>query len=257
MSCILRSLDNPLLSGLALGLSSSKEGLLSVSPQFYPCCTGAGQAWDNRLKGYHVCALKERLVRLNVLMAFYSKCYPDSARLPFQVTPAWCNQILQELAGSFKRDRLPATVSYTSRKAQASVLWSKAFAAIWRFGMDVRFCRLTDFDPSELSQLTKVSPKPFAIFIDQIDKLWDPQILEALEFVIQQTYNSQAFLWMEFVHEPMVGGDGDAMNLRQSIARKLSKMKDKHPLDYLGPDALSRLHGLAGIHHKTGGQTHA
>ena len=257
MSCILRSLDNPLLSGLSLGLSSTKEGTLSVSPQFFPCCAGSGQAWDNRLNGYRICALKGRMTRLHDLMTFYSKCYPDTARMPFQVTPAWCNQILQELAGTFKRDRLPATVSYTSQKGQPSILWSKAFGAIWRFGMDVRFCRLTDFDPSELSQLTKMSTKPFAIFLDQVDKLWDPQVLEALEYVVQQTYNSQAFLWMEFVHEPMVGGDSDAMNVRQSIARKVSKLKDKHPLDYLGRDSLSRLQCLAGINHKSGSPTHA
>ncbi len=259
MSCILRSLDNPLLSGLALGLTSTKEGALSISPQFFPCCTGQGLSWNSRLNGYHVCALKARLAKLDELMKTYAACFPNSTRFPFQVTPAWSNQILQELAGTFKHDRLPANVTYANQKTQPSLLWSKAFAAIWRFGMDVRFARITSFNPSELSALTKSSDKPFAIFIDQVDKLWDPAVLEAVEYVIQQTYNCQSFLWMDFVHEPALSATADEpmSNVRQAIARRLSKIKDRHPLDMLSRDSLSRLQNLSGIQHLSGNPAHA
>ncbi len=258
MSCILRNLDNPLLSGLALGLTASKDGPLAVSPQFFPCCSGNGQAWDQRRSGYHICSLKARMSRLHDLMGLYARYYPDTARLPFQVTPAWANQILQELAGVFKRDTLPGSISYSSQKAQPSLLWSKAFASIWRFGMDVRMARLTAFDPEELMRLTRTSDKPIAIFIDQIDKLWDPAILEALEYVIQQAYNAEAFLWLEFYHEPSISeSENGTPNLRQTLSRRVSKLKDRHPLDHLGPDALSRLQLMTGIHHKPGTPTHA
>lgn len=258
MDCILRSLDNPLLSGLSLGLSATKEGQVSINPQFFPCCGGEAQAFDVRKNGFQMCALKGRLSRLHELMAFYTKCFPDTARMPFQATPAWTNQILQELAGTFKRDLMPAAISYTAQKTQPSLLWSKAFAAIWRFGMDVRFCRITDFDALELSRATKASDKPSAIFLDQIDKLWDPQIVEAVEYVIQQAYNAHSFIWLEFVHEPAITtGAHETLDVRQTLTRRLSKLKDKHPLDHLSRDALSRLESMSGIHHKSGNSAHA
>jgi hypothetical protein len=260
MSCILRSLDNPMLSGLALGLTSSKDGALSISPQFFPCCAGVGLSWDEVREGCRVCPLKSRLDRLQRLMKDYIRHFPQSSRYPFQLTPAWSNQILQELAGTFKGDRLPANVSYSSnQKAQPSLLWSKAFAAIWRFGIDVRFARITDFDPSELSALTRASDKPFAIFLDQVDKLWDPGILEAVEYVVQQTYNYRGFLWLDFVHQPALAQQSEeaTSNVRLAVARRLAKIKDRHPLDLLSRDCLSRLQNISGIHHPSKGHMHA
>lgn len=257
-ACVLHNLDNPLLSGLSLGLSFSKEQTLSLSPQMFPCCQGNGFAWDDQARGYHACNLKARLFRLQDLLNRYQRSFPNSPRHPYQVTAAWSHQILLELAGVFRHDRPPAAVSYTSQRNQPSLLWSKAFAAVWRFGMDVRIARLTDFDPLELSRLTAGSDKPFAIFIDQVDKLWDPAIVEAVEFVVQQTYNAQAFLWIEFVHEQGMAGEesGDG-NLRESLSRRLKKIKDKHPLDLLSRDCLSRLQGLSGIKHQSGNGPHA
>lgn len=251
-SCILQNLDNPLLSGLSLGLSFTKEQTLSLSPQMFPCCQGNGFAWDDRHRGYHACSLKGRIFRLQDLLARYQKTFPNQTRYPYQVTAAWSHQILQELAGVFRHDRLPATVSYTSQKTQPSLLWSKAFAAVWRFGMDVRFARLTDFNPVELARLTADSDKPFAIFIDQVDKLWDPAIIEAVEYVVQQTYNSQAFLWIEFVHEQGMNDEATDGSVRSSITKRLQKLKDKHPLDLLSRDCLSRLQNLSGIKHQSG-----
>jgi hypothetical protein len=251
-SCVLQNLDNPLLSGLSLGLSFTKDQSLSLSPQMFPCCQGNGFAWDDRQRGYHACSLKGRIFRLQDLLSRYQKAFPNQTRFPYQVTAAWSHQILQELAGVFRHDRLPATVSYTSQKTQPSLLWSKAFASVWRFGMDVRFARLTDFNPVELQRLTAETDKPFAIFIDQIDKLWDPAIIEAIEYVVQQVYNSQAFLWMEFVHEQGMNDEPGDGTVRGSIAKRLQKLKDKHPLDLLSRDCLSRLQSLSGIKHQSG-----
>ncbi|MBC7531109.1 MAG: hypothetical protein H7318_05975 [Oligoflexus sp.] len=256
--CVLHNLDNPLLSGLSLGLAFTKEQTLSLSPQMFPCCKGNGFAWDDNARGYHACNLKARLFRVQDLLNCYQRAFPNTSRFPYQVTPAWSHQILQELAGVFRHDRLPASVSYTSQRNQASLLWSKAFAAVWRFGMDVRIARLTDFNPIKLTQLTAASDKPFAIFIDQVDKLWDPAIVEAVEFVVQQTYNSQAFLWIEFVHEQGMAGEEVADgSVRSSLTNRIKKLKDKHPLDLLSRDCLSRLQGLSGIKHQSGKEPHA
>ena len=256
--CVLHNLDNPLLSGLSLGLAFTKDQTLSLSPQMFPCCKGNGFAWDDKAHGYHACNLKARLFRLQEVLNRYNRTFPNTSRWPYQVTPAWSHQILQELAGVFRHDRPPASISYTSQRNQPSLLWSKAFAAVWRFGMDVRIARLHDFNPVELTALTAGSDKPFAIFIDQVDKLWDPAIVDALEFIVQQTYNSQAVLWVEFVHEQSMGAEeGTDGTVRGSIARKLQKRKDKHPLDLLSRDCLSRLQGLSGIKHQSGNEPHA
>jgi len=247
-----------MLSGLSLGLAFTKEQVLSLSPQMFPCCRGNGFAWDDTSCGYHACNLKARLFRVQDLLNRYQRYFPNSTRFPHQVTPAWSHQILQELASVFDNVRPPASVSYTSQRTQASLLWSKAFAAVWRFGMDVRVTRLTEFNALELSQLTAASDKPFAIFIDQVDKLWDPAIVEALEYIVQQAYNAQTYLWIEFVHEQSMGAeDASDGTVRGGIARRLKKLKDKHPLDLLSRDCLSRLQGLSGIKHQSGNDSHA
>ncbi|MBC7661217.1 MAG: hypothetical protein H7249_16085 [Chitinophagaceae bacterium] len=256
-SCVLHNLDNPLLAGVSLGLAFTKEQTLSLSPQMFPCCKGNGFAWDSRSYGYHACNLKARLFRLQDILNRYTRTFPSTTRFPYQVTPAWSHQVLQELAAVFRHDRPPASISYTTQRNQPSMLWTKAFAAVWRFGMDVRIARLTDFNPVELATLTAGTDKPFAIFIDQVDKLWDPGIVEAVEYVVQQAYNAQAFLWIEFVHDQSTGPDESDGTVRGNIARKLQKLKDKHPLDLLSRDCLSRLQGLSGIKHHSGNAPNA
>lgn len=249
MKCTLHSLDNPLLNGISLGLKLPKEGKVALDASFFPCCAGSGQAFDPRKNSIHFCELKKRLSRLQTLLEFYEECYPVSTRSPFQLSPADSNKVLLNLASVFKHDTLPASVTIVERKGPPSHLWTKAFAAIWRFGVDVRFSRINGFDLRELERVTRTSDEPIAIFIDQIENLNDPYHRESLDYIIQRAYNAQAFLWLEFFDDKSQKMSSDDIpDLKQFFRQKTSSIREKtHPLDELGADAISRLKSMSGV----------
>ncbi len=250
-ACILRNLDNPMLSGLSIGLRFSQNNALELNPAMFPCCAAQGAAWDQKLNALHSCQLKSRLARLADLMARFRKTYPKAVKNPTQISPEASHNILIELAGVFKHDKHPATLSYSNQRFQPSILWSKAFAAVWRYGMDVRIARLKAFDPVQVSYLTAPSDRPYALFIDQVEDLWDPIMAETVEHIVQQAYNAQAFLWIEFFNEDTrTDRSPSVTNLKEAYSKRIKKLKDQHPLDQLSRDCISRLQSMSGVIHR-------
>lgn len=257
-TCILRNLDNPLLNGIALGLELGKDQVLSASRDMFPCCKGDSYAWHPESRSVERCALHARIGRLQALLGDFRKNWPQSQRLPHQVPPAYGHQLLEELAGVFRHDRPQATISFTSQKQQASLLWSKAFASIWRYGIEARIRHWESFDPKAVTDITAGSQKPVAIFLEHVDKLWDPQNAENFEFIVQQVYNSGYPIWIDFVQEVESNAAQD-QTLRSQLARKIQKLKSKNPLDHLSQDCLSRLRNMSGLNLQSneGAKTHA
>ncbi len=252
---MISTLDNPLLNGLALGLTFHEDGGVSPQSGLYPCCQAAGGAWDENLYAYRSCKLGTRLKRVQGLVQQFRRQWPKATRSPQQVSPQVGGQILQELAAVFRHDQAPATLTMQTTRAQASgsaspsVLWSKALASVWRFGVETRVINLQNVDPKNLAAFTAESGGQAAWFVEQVEKLWDPATAETFEYIVQRAYNAEAFLWVDL----RLDGDCRQLNdaaadfsVKASISRKIAKLRQQHPLDCISRDCLSRLQSLSG-----------
>ena len=247
-ACVLSNLDNPLLNGLTLGLSCQEEGQISLQTDMFPCCLAQGMAWDDHLGGIRTCSLQSRLHRVQKLFFMFHKTWPKAKRGPHQISAAVSSTILQEVAAVLKRDSPPVQIVFSGQKNSSSLVWSKALAALWRFGVEARVLNLLKSDAKDMVAFTKDHHGPLALFVEHIDKLWDPQHAEALEHLVQRAYNADAFLWLEFVqeHQAEAENSGD-VTLKAEFARRISrKRKSKHPWAMLSRDCMSRLQSMSG-----------
>lgn len=247
-ACVLRNLDNPMLNGLTLGLTCQEEGQVSLQLDMFPCCAGEGMAWDDRFEGVRTCSVKARLHRVQKLFYHYHRIWPQAARGPHQIPASFASALLQELGAVLKRDKAQAQVAFTGHKNQPSLLWSKALAMLWRFGVEARVINLMKSDPKEVVAFTKDHDGPLALFVEQIDKLWDPLHAETLEHLVQRCYNADAFLWLEFPQEqaPETENAGD-LSLKAEFSRRIArKKKSQHPFEMLSRDCISRLQSMSG-----------
>lgn len=243
------TLDNPLLNGLGLGLSFQDDGQVLPQSGLYPCCQASGGAWDEALSAHRSCQLKGRLLRVQRLMAQFKRSWPDAQRGPQQVAPQVGAQILQELAAVFRHDQAPATLAINQARQQPSLIWSKALASAWRFGVETRVFNLQDRDPKSLAAFTAETRGPSAWFLEQVDKLWDPALAETFEFIVQRAYNAEAFLWIDLHVETGARqlSEGPQDNsVKATLSRRIAKLRQQHPLDCISRDCLSRLQSLVG-----------
>ncbi len=246
-SCVLTSLENPLLNGLSLGLQNFDAETVGLQSQLFGCCGGGGFAWHESAQGYTRCRLKTRLKRVQSIVDLYRQRWPQHPRNFMQVPASWAAQTLQELAAVIKHDHPPASLQYTPQRQQPSDLWAKAVALNWRFGVEARMLHLGHIDNASLHAFTAEAEGPLALLVEQVDKLWDPLYAEALEFIIQRAYNAEAWLWIDLVYTPQAKDEpAQDLNLRASFSRKIQKLKSAHPLDSLTPDGQSRLRSLLG-----------
>ncbi len=246
-ACVSKNLENPLLNGLGLGLNFIDNQQIELKVEVFPCCQGQARLWDQQLQAIRTCSLRARLSRVEKLYAQYRKIWPHSSRLPHQVSNPLSAQILQDLAAVFKRDRA-STHLIISPHRQPSILWSQALASIWRFGIEARLINLTKHDTQELAQFTADFSGPIALFVEQIDRLWDPMYVEALEHIVTRAYHSEAFLWLDFLQVPESGkvDEGDD-TVKAELQRRIQRKKQAiNPLELLSKDCISRLQSMSG-----------
>lgn len=248
-SCVLGNLGNPLLNGLGLGLACAEDGQLRLQTDMFPCCSAEGRAWDSHRVGIRTCTLQARLLRVQRLYAHFKKTWPQAQRNPHQVPAPFSSLILQEVAAVLKRDKAGTQIAFTGVKNTPSLAWSKALASLWRFGVEARVLNLMKLDPKELTYFTRDHEGPIALFVEQIDKLWDPMHAEALEHLVQRAYNADCFLWLEFMQEQQSEPESSSEDgsVRSEISRRIQrKRKTQHPYDLLSRDCISRLQSMSG-----------
>ena len=250
-NCVLRSLDNPLLNGLTLGLAFTEDGQVSLQSEMFPCCSTQGLAWDATVNGIRSCSVRARLYQVQKLFYHYRKAWPNCPRMPNQVSAQLSTHILLEVGAVLKRDKPQAQIAFTTQKQQPSLLWSKALSALWRYGIETRVINLQKTEKNELVKFASDHRGPLALFIEHIDKLWDPLHAEAFEHLVHRAYNADAFLWLEFLHEASPAkqppGSIPDHSLKATFSRRLSQKKQsRHPFEFLSRDCISRLQSLSG-----------
>ena len=241
--CILKTLANPMLNGVLLGLEWQDFELLPQE-SLLPCCDGRGFTEDPTRTAQIRCRLKQRMKATQEIMIQYMRTWShlrDSP--PHKLHSSHSARILRQVSDTLKGYRAQGTVC-NGKSGVPSDFWAMALACTWRFGIHSHVVTLNKATPKTLMPTPEKEDGTLAIFVEGADKLWDDKYAEALEAVVNYAYNSNAFLWIEFCKQEKKEVLEDDLTLKANFARRISKLKGRSPYDYLDQDCVSRLKSL-------------
>jgi hypothetical protein len=252
---VLPALAEPRLFGVLPGLEAAHGGF-ELAAGAFACCEGSGlRPCPGGARAS--CDLRARMRALSALATRYERsCCVGEGR------PAWPGPAFDP-DPRFLRvvlERLQALRSGHSRKgimyqlpAQSPArfsLWSVAFAAVWRFGFDVKIIRLGAADalramtaaPPATSSAT---PAPALVLIDGAAKLWDARHADAFELAVGLAHRAGFPLWIAWEGgaepEPSAPAARGGSHVRRALAARLARIKRRSLLDWLAADTRSKL----------------
>lgn len=151
-------------------------------------------------------------------------------------------KLLSDLSGSLKGYEPQAKISF-GKKETPSKIWPLAIACAWRFGIETHMINLDIKASITLPAQSKMG-KMVAIFIENVDRLWEPYRAQAFETIIHFAYNSNSLIWIEF-DESEQSKQKNKITVGDFLSNRLATLKAKSPLDFIDPDARSRLEVMA------------
>lgn len=244
--CVLRSLENPTLNGVLLGLEV-RDNELHFQPEFFPCCQGAAERFDSRANAVIRCDLKVRFKAARDLLVQYFRIWGgDPSSAPHLITSEQSARIIGLVSDAMKGNR-PQGTMVKGKPGKPGDLWSMALAAAWRFGVTVHMANFHKTPRHDLIPRPPLDHKgPLLILVEQITELWKPDEAMHLEALISFAYKTNSLLWLEFtgtIPQPKRAGD-QPLKSRDFFQRKVSDLKSKSPLSYLEPASLSELKAM-------------
>lgn len=238
-----------MLNGILIGLEY-KDDALVFKKKIFPCCEGEGQYYDQRTEKIYHCNLIKRFRKTEALFHKYESIWPEQFPKGIHLdTDQKSAQILRKVADVLKGNS-PQAYLKMGNSREPSYFWSMAMAYTWRFGIDVHFTSMKNGASLILPNIDKIDPKkPLAIFAEQVDKLWDPGVAANFEGLINFAYKGNAMLWVEFVtgneqREPSNPDDLDGSSAIREFNKRISRLKSKHPFEFLDANSISRLTSL-------------
>lgn len=253
--CVLPALEEPRLSGVLPGLSAAPGGF-ELAAGAFACCEGSGlRPCPGGARAS--CDLRARMRALSALATRYEKsCCVGEGRPgwpgpAFDPDPRFLRVVLERLkalkAGHSHKGlmyRLPA-----ERPARFS-LWSVAFAAVWRFGFDVKIIRLGGADALRAMTAgapvsSAAPPPPTLVLVDGAAKLWDARHADAFELAVGLAHRAGFPLWIAWEGsaepEPAIKAAAGGSHVRRALAARLARIKRRSLLDWLAADTRSKL----------------
>jgi hypothetical protein len=250
---VLKSLENPNLNGILLGLNVS-DFQLTLRHDLFPCCTGeglfesgaAGRTPPAAVIGHtHRCALRRRFRNTEAVYRQYYQLWGLKAQPPHLLRGDHSAKILRHVADTLKGYR-PQAAMLHSKAGQPSDIWPMALACTWRFGIDVHLIRPQKNLAAILPPKSKTDG-PLAIFLENVDRLWEPQNAEIVESLVNFAYHANAFLWINTVKPKAVATSGNQRQVSAMIQNRLQKEKNRSPFEFLDPECVSRLESLCAL----------
>jgi hypothetical protein len=253
--CVLPALAEPRLFGVLPGLAAAPGGF-ELSAGAFACCEGSGlRPCQGGARAS--CDLRARMRALSALATRYEKsccvgegrpAWPGPA---FDPDPRFLHVVLERLqalkAGHSHKGimyRLPA------QSPGRFSLWSVAFAAVWRFGFDVKIIRLGAADAlramtAGAPAASASPPAPTLVLVDGAAKLWDARHADAFELAVGFAHRAGFPLWVawegsaepESAAQTRPGGS----HVRRALAARLARIKRRSLLDWLAADTRSKL----------------
>ncbi|SMF40858.1 hypothetical protein [Pseudobacteriovorax antillogorgiicola] len=241
--CILKSLANPMLNGILLGLEWRDYELLA-NDKLLPCCEGRGFTEDPQHATQIRCSLVKRVRATEAILYQYMKTWSHCRDLaPHSIHASHSARLLRQVAESLKGYRPQGSV-VNGRQGKPSDFWAMALASTWRFGIHSHVVTLSKATPKTLLPSPDKENDTLAIFVEQVDKLWDDKQAAALEAIVNYAYNSNALLWIEFCKEQSHKVEADSFSLEANFKRRISNVKSRSPYEFLDQDCVSRLKSL-------------
>ncbi|NRA66258.1 MAG: hypothetical protein HRU19_17360 [Pseudobacteriovorax sp.] len=223
----------------------NENGRFHLQENHFPCCGGTGFSSSLANNTVSRCQLKSRLEKTQAVLDQFHRTYgpPEQASIPFH--PASSAKILRHVSDTLKGYRPQGKVLKTTLEHKFE-LWKMALACTWRFGIDVHIVttnQQSNFVPIPDEDKCK---GPLAVFIERVDKPWDPRQIETVETLVQFAYNANTYLWVEFVVDQSKPTQGE-LDLKGKINRRIFEAKKKSHAEYLTKDCKSRLETLCYI----------
>lgn len=238
--CILKSLENSILSGILLGLEM-EEGKLIPNGGHFPCCSGLGQREDAKQNLMLTCQMPKRLQQTQLILNKLYERWGYGASQSLLRDLAKKTGLLRHVSDTIKGYRPQGSV-ISGRLGKPSDFWPMALACTWRFGIRSHIITLSRVKIEEL--YPKQTSEPVAIFVEQVDKLWEPRHAELLEAIVSYGYSTNSFLWIEFCQQDKLPAPAASSNVNEKIKHRISHLKSKSPYGFLDKDCISRLKSL-------------
>jgi hypothetical protein len=238
-SCVLKMLENPMLSGILLGLDWDDTDLVKKDKDFFLCCGGEGRF--EPVPGYaQFCSLNMRLAQTQKLMASAARAWgPTFVKSLFQVPAKTSLRILDKVSGMIK-GYMPQCSLLQGKSPSEPLLYMFAAACLWRLGMKVQ---VVSFHKAAGDISKSIDPGAQVIFVEKVSGLWDPAKAAALDFFIAAAYHKNLYLWVELVSQPedLRAGATVAAGSALGYSRKISELKSRSLVDFLSKETYSRL----------------
>lgn len=237
--CLEKALENPRINDVLLGLDRTNQEL-PVNPKFFPCCAGKAEMWlDGTI---YRCGIFQRQIFLQRLTQQYYKAYNRDFRdAPGIKDPKAHDTALRELAAMLKGDA-PQGLKLDCPKTQPSLLWLRAAAAVWRFGLqpvvatfdlqcDVRVLAALRQRPAQMTPI---------ILIERVHKLWDAKFAFSFEAILSLAYKTNSLLLYSVEDEE----NASQPAIPQNFAKKLGQLRSKPYDAWLEPESRERLRDI-------------
>lgn len=237
--CVIKTLENPHLNGILLGLDIT-DACLKLREEIFPCCAGQGYLETDHNSRYR-CSLRHRLRMIEDVLRQYYRSWGKDFPAPHQLGSNHAARILRHVSDTIKGNRPQGTI-LTGKRGQPSEIWPMALALTWRFGIPVHIVRPDRSMQNVLPDPDKIQGS-FAIFIEQADKLWEEQRAEIVRYLVSFAYNSNALFWIEFCPETLPGASHD-QSVKTQLRQLVHKAKSKSPMELLGVKCAARLESL-------------
>ena len=237
--CLEKALENPRLNDVLLGLDRTKPEL-PVNPKFFPCCSGSAEIWNDGT--IFRCGIFQRQIFLQRLMQVYYRMYNRDMRdAPGMKDPKANDAALRELAAMLKSDA-PQGLKIDCPKNEPSLIWLRAAAAVWRFGLQPVVASFDlQCDVRVRSELKKLPPNASPlIFIERVHKLWDAKFAYSFEAILSLAYKTNSLLLFSLEEE----GDTPQPAIPQNFSKKLGQLRSKPYDAWLEPESRARLQDI-------------
>lgn len=246
MSCLIKNLMNPHLATPLPGLKFCQDQF-QVIPQLFSCCQGDGLIYEQSHNSYTRCALSRRLTAVNKLYRQFQLTWGEVEPASQIKGSEAMEAFTQWLLGSEGLQQGYAFNSKSGLMAPSQELWLMAFMTAWRTGRDVHVISLR----KKSSRFKLIPSQDFAIsqtgvvFLELKDSLFHPQLNVDFDAIVNWCERSLQPLWIDFsesqAHKQTASQEANRFKIEHVLEKRLNKLKNKPPLQWMGPQCTSRI----------------
>lgn len=248
--CFLNQLVNTQIKGVIPGIEL-KNGKLCINHNFFKCCQGTSQIFDDKTNTTYICDLNWRFMEVERLFKLYHLIWRDKFRLiPEELNQDYDDQRLKVINNffvNFNGSQQKAMIFKTNLCMSPSKMWPLALSSVWKHGFKSIFIcfgkhKFYEQISVQLQTPSIMSQRKVAIFVGNIDKLYDSKLSLELDNIISYAYESNFYLFLEFIDYSKKIQEPKLMpKLSKFFRDKMNILQNKSNLDFMFSSSISKL----------------